>query len=108
MSKKLGKFLIATAAIGTAAAAAYYFMKKKNAETPIPDVDSVELDSKDSVEDPNYVSLTPETKEDEEKQEAFTPLKDTVSEITESVGETVEEFFDENDFQEAEQTPATE
>ena len=38
MSKKFGKFLLATAAIGTVAAAAYYFLKKKNAENIMKDI----------------------------------------------------------------------
>ncbi len=31
MAKKLGKFVLFTAAVGTAAAAAYYFLLNKNA-----------------------------------------------------------------------------
>ena len=30
MAKKFGKFLLFTAAVGTAAAAAYYYMQQKN------------------------------------------------------------------------------
>lgn len=102
MSKKFGKFLLATAAIGTVAAAAYYFMKKKNAENSFAD----ETESKDSakeetVDTANYVSLTPEAKEEavEKAEDTFTPLKDTVSEVSEKEEEIVEEFFDENDFE---------
>ena len=34
MAKKFGKFLLFTAAVGTAAAAAYYYMQQKNSLLP--------------------------------------------------------------------------
>ena len=37
MAKKFGKFLLFTAAVGTAAAAAYYFMQKKDSAVMIGD-----------------------------------------------------------------------
>lgn len=126
MSKKFGKLLFATAAIGTAAAAAYYFMKKNQAENAAQDVEPVDFDEDETEEiTSNYVSLTPEAKETpadmmetaaEELQEAaeeiketaedaFTPLKDTLSEAAEDLAENVEEFFDENDFNDSEEAP---
>lgn len=106
MAKKFGKFLLFTAAVGTAAAAVHYYLQKKNAEhTESEDEDYDDF----SVDSPNYVPLTPDTKDektesaDEQtvpKKDGFTPLKDAVenaAEKTEDAIENVEEFFDEED-----------
>lgn len=105
MAKKFGKFLLFTAAIGSAAVAAYYFLQKKGSADAVPEDDdyddfSEDLDS-DTEENHNYVSLTPESGSaevsGEQKGNGFTPLSDTISQAADSAEETVEEFFDEED-----------
>ncbi len=111
MAKKFGKFLLFTAAVGTAAAAIHYYLQKKNAET----AESEDEDYDDfSEESHNYVSLTPDagtektdSAEDEaaSQKDGFTPLKDAVenaAEKTDGAIENVEEFFDEEDSTEEE------
>lgn len=121
MAKKFGKFLLFTAAVGTAAAAVHYYLQKKNAET----TESEDEDYDDfSEESHNYVSLTPDAgsakaetaKEDTKKEETakeettaekdgFTPLKETVENTAgkaDDAIENVEEFFDEEDSSEEE------
>lgn len=106
MAKKFGKFLLFTAAVGTAAAAVHYYLQKKNAEH----TESEDEDYDDFGEDsPNYVPLTPDDKAeasesaDEQtapKEDSFTPLKDSVENAAEKADDTpenVEEFFDEED-----------
>ena len=103
MAKKFGKFLLLTAAVGTAAAAVYYYMQKKDSVTDIPEDEDYDDFSEDLNEDSessrNYVSLNPEGKtdapaeEDSEKKDTFTPLTEQVKKAE----ETVEEFFDEED-----------
>ena len=106
MAKKFGKFLLFTAAVGTAAAAVHYYLQKKNAEN----TESEDEDYDDFGEDsPNYVPLTPDdTAEASEsadeqpapKEDSFTPLKDSVENAAEKADdalENVEEFFDEED-----------
>ena len=103
MAKKFGKFLLFTAAIGTAAAAAYYYLQKKDAVSTVPEDDDYDDFSEDldevSESSRNYVPLTPESKsvEEPEKKEEFTPLNETVARLADKVEETVEEFFDEED-----------
>jgi len=102
MAKKFGKFLLLTAAVGTAAAAAYYFMQKKDSEVDIPDDEDYDdfSENLDENTEPsrNYVPLNPDTKaetpadEDSEKKDSFTPLSDQVKKTE----ETVEEFFNED------------
>lgn len=106
MAKKFGKFLLFTAAIGTAAAAVHYYLQKKGAENTEPEDEDYDDFSEDS---PNYVPLThdakaegPESADEQESQNdnGFTPLKDSVenaAEKTEGTIENVEEFFDEED-----------
>ncbi|MCM1191567.1 MAG: hypothetical protein NC123_09130 [Butyrivibrio sp.] len=116
MAKKFGKFLLFTAAVGTAAAAVHYYLQKKgvgHAESEDEDYDDFSGDS------PNYVSLTPDAKDEAagaadakgeaagaaEEQDApakdgFTPLKESVENAAEKADDTienVEEFFDEED-----------
>lgn len=97
MAKKFGKFLLCTAAIGTAVAAAYYYMQKKDAAMAVSDDSDDDYDdfSDDLDEDTsrNYVSLNLDNSSD---NEAFTPLKEQVSK-QDDAAETVEEFFDEED-----------
>lgn len=111
MAKKFGKFLLFTAAVGTAAAAIHYYLQKKNAET----TESEDEDYDDfSEESHNYVSLTPDagaekTESAEEgassQKDGFTPLKDSVENAdgkADGAIENVEEFFDEEDCSEEE------
>lgn len=109
MAKKLGKFMLVTAAIGTAAAAAYYYLQKKDTSSTVPEDEDYDDFSEDLDEAPDsarsYVPLTPETKNAEEtkgadeteKKDSFTPLTETVAHAVEKTEETVEEFFDEED-----------
>ena len=104
MAKKFGKFILFTAAVGTAAAAAYYFMQKK--DSAMAESQNNDDDYDDFSEDPdeteeasrNYVSLnldsTTETTEEVSEADDFTPLTDMAEDVVE---ETCEEFFDEDD-----------
>lgn len=110
MAKKFGKFLLFTAAVGTAAAAAYYYVRKKDSEASIfqdddDDYDdfSEDLDDDTDASSRNYVPLNREgqsTSEDNGSQQKstsdFTPLEH-LAQDTEKLEETVEEFFDEED-----------
>lgn len=108
MAKKFGKFMLVTAAIGTAAAAAYYYLQKKDTAS-VPEDEDYDDFSEDLDEAPDssrsYVPLTPETKSadetkdanESEKKDSFTPLTETVAQTVEKTEETVEEFFDEED-----------
>lgn len=113
MAKKFGKFLLFTAAVGTAAAAAYYFMQKKDstmAESNDNDEDyddfSEDLDE-EAETGRNYVALnldsapTADASENTASEaDDFTPLAEQLAE--ETVEETCEEFFDEDDTSEEE------
>lgn len=79
MAKKFGKFLLFTAAVGTAAAAVHYYLQKKGAEHTESEDEDYDDFSEDS---PNYVPLTPDAKaetsepadgQDEPKKDGFTP-----------------------------------
>lgn len=106
MAKKFGKFLLFTAAVGTAAAAVHYYLQKKSAEHTESEDEDYDDFSEDS---PNYVPLTPdaetETTESADgqaapKKDGFTPLKDSLENASEKADgaiENVEEFFDEED-----------
>ncbi len=109
MAKKFGKFLLFTAAVGTAAAAVYYYMQKKESADTTPEDDDYDDFSEDLDEDAgashNYVPLNHESKpasepekdaEPEKKEDAFTPLNQ-VAKAAEKTEESVEEFFDEED-----------
>ena len=111
MAKKFGKFLLFTAAVGTAAAAIHYYLQKKNAEL----TESEDEDYDDfSEESHGYVSLTPDSEsektesadsETSSQKDGFTPLKDAVENAaakTDAAIENVEEFFDEEDSSEEE------
>lgn len=100
MAKKFRKFLLFTAAVGTAAAAAYYYLNKKNIgeQEEEEDYDDFSEESNPSEETTNYVSLTPKTAE--AKEDSFTPLAETaesVEAVNEQESTSVEEFFDEDD-----------
>lgn len=110
MANKFGKFLLFTAAVGTAAAAAYYFTQKKApAMSALQDDDddyddfSEDLDDDTEVAPRNYVSLNLDSSEESMKEEtskeeeAFTPLAEQIIQTVDKVEETVEEFFDEED-----------
>lgn len=112
MAKKFGKFLLFTAAVGTAAAAIHYYLQKKkseNAESEDEDYDDFSDESK------SYVPLTPEDgagqsgsdsgsapaeEQSKTEEDSFTPLKEAVENAAEKADDTienVEEFFDEED-----------
>lgn len=120
MAKKFGKFLLFTAAVGTAAAAAYYYMQQKDSKLKESydaddDYDDFHEDLEESNEfSRNYVPLntaaqTPDASAPEKADttdadtdaSAFTPLSDLSGEEDETV-EGVEEFFDEEDAEDAE------
>lgn len=104
MAKKLGKAILATAIIGTAAAGAYYFLKKKKEEESF-DFDSENSEgSEDTTTTRNYVPLNFEKAG--EKVNVFVSkagdvLEKTVDMVKQKVGATnddvVEEFFDDED-----------
>ena len=117
MAKKFGKFLFATAALGTAAAAAYYFLQKKDsAMTPSnedEDYDDFSEDLEEEESTRTYVSLnrnpsdssTDTSEETPAESSDFTPLAEQINQMAEepqeaSIEESSEEFFDEDDFEE--------
>lgn len=130
MAKKFGKFLLFTAAAGTAAAAAYYYMQQKDSKLKESsdaddDYDDFHEDLEESNEfSRNYVPLNtaPQTPAGDDTAKAdttnaaadaaanaetsdFTPLSDQAADLSEEEGETmenVEEFFDEEDADDAE------
>ena len=122
MAKKFGKFLLFTAAVGTAAAAAYYYMQQKNSllmesTDADDDYDDFHEDLDESTEfSRNYVPLnasvpasapTEETAETEVSSSSsdFTPLSGQAADLSGEEGETVEdveEFFDEEDAEDEE------
>lgn len=118
MAKKFGKFLLFTAAVGTAAAAVYYYMQKKEAESTVPEDEDYDDFSEDLDEDTdtsrNYVPLNSEGKAAEEPQKddsTFTPLEKvakTVEETAEKTEESVEEFFDEDEEESSDEEPPIE
>lgn len=124
MAKKFGKFLLFTAAVGTAAAAAYYYMQQKDSKLKESydaddDYDDFHEDLEESNEfSRNYVPLntaaqTPDASAPEKADttdadtdaSAFTPLADQAPDLSGEEDETVEgveEFFDEEDAEDAE------
>ena len=110
MSKKIGKFLLATAGLATAAAAAYYYLQKKDIMSSINKEEEEDLDNfsedLDDTASRSYVQLN---REESATNVDPQPQDDTDSQPTEAttegalVSETaaeVEEFFDEEDMQE--------
>ena len=122
MAKKFGKFLLCTAAIGTAVAAAYYYMRKKDTACATPEDDDYDDFSEDLEDDAasshSYVPLKNEGKtadspeatvsdgaySSEKEGEGFVPLAehaaqaaDTLEKAADTAEATVEEFFDEDD-----------
>jgi len=112
MAKKFGKFLLFTAAVGSAAAAVYYYIQKKDIlgnSSEDADYDDFSEDTDNSAEaSRNYVPLNSdakpeaagETKAEDtpaDKSNSFTPLSQQVEKVAEKTDETVEEFFDEED-----------
>lgn len=103
MAKKLGKALLATALIGTAAAGAYYFLKKKKEEEAF-DFDAEDGEASENATTRNYVPLNFEKAG--EKVNVFVSkagdvLEKTVGMVKQKVGvasdDVVEEFFDDED-----------
>lgn len=113
MANKFGKFLLCTAAIGTAAAAAYYYLSKKDADFSMlheyDDLDDFSDDFDEDIDTPtrNYVPLNREEQVPEANDDSdFTPLAEQVAQNTEEkTEETVEEFFDEDDAEDSEEEP---
>ncbi len=120
MAKKFGKFLLCTAAIGTAVAAAYYYMRKKDTACTAPEDDDYDDFSEDLEDDMvsshSYVPLKNEGKAadasesdmsgeaDPSGEEGFVPLAehaaqaaDILEKAADHAETTVEEFFDEDD-----------
>lgn len=111
MAKKFGKFLLFTAAVGSAAAAVYYYMRKKDTDSDIledEDYDEFNEDLDEAAEPTaNYVPLTPETKDaspDTSSEDSFVPLDQVAQNADKTETEEdsksdveVEEFFDEDD-----------
>jgi len=106
MANKFGKFLLFTAAVGTAAAAAYYYTHKKESDMAMfmdddDDYDDFSDDLDDDAEPSrNYVPLNMEPQETAEKdtESPFTPLAEQISQESDNdMEETIEEFFDEED-----------
>ncbi len=121
MANKFGKFLLATAAIGTAAAAAYYYFQKKDADLAATvDSDEDYDDFSDDLDEEaatsrSYVSLNSEdvsddTDTDDTKaspleavaseiestiEDTFTPLAEQVSQATENFVENAEAKIEE-------------
>ncbi len=102
MSKKFGKILLFTAAVGTAAAAAYYFLHKKDVASQNPDQEDEDPDSfGEDFDDAErtYVPLTPEADAEEpvsEETAVEEPVFEEAADLAAETGETVvEEFFDE-------------
>lgn len=106
MAKKLGKFLLATAVIGTAAAGAYYFLKKKKEDEAF-DFDAENGDGTESTSTTrNYVPLNFEKAG--EKVNVFVSkagdvLEKTVDMVKQKVGsasasdEVVDDYLDDED-----------
>lgn len=106
MAKKFGKFLLATAVIGTAAAGAYYFLKKKKEEEAF-DFDAENSDGSESTSTSrNYVPLNFEKAG--EKVNVFVSkagdvLEKTVDMVKQKVGgatasdDVVEDYLDDED-----------
>lgn len=116
MSKKFGKFLLFTAAVGTAAAAIAYRLQKSEDALKEQDEDyddfSDDTPHKTIDRTRSYVPLTPSSTEkkeaaqedvaSEKKEDFFKPLDEVVKETSDSEkkeepeAESVEEFFDED------------
>lgn len=131
MANKFGKFLLCTAAIGTAAAAAYYYFSKKDSDlSMLHEVDDDYDDFSDDLDDDtdtssrSYVALNREgtTAEDITSESinavesnnpsettdtsSFTPLAEQLVQPTEeNTEETIEEFFDEDEEDSEEELP---
>lgn len=105
MAKKFGKFLLFTAAIGSAAAAAYYYFRKKDAEDALfedEDYDDFSDELEEETESKNYVPLTPNA--EQEENDSFVPLNQVAQNVEDKEAAEsgksepeVEEFFDEED-----------
>ena len=123
MAKKFGKFLLFTAALGSAVGAAYYYFKKRDEIISLPEDDDYDDFAEDLDEETdtskNYVPLNQEKsaegdKEKKEKTDSFVPLSE-MTKSAEAKKETgkdadkteteVEEFFDEGDADSEEEPP---
>lgn len=111
MSKKFGKFLLFTAAVGAAGAAAYYYMQKKDAALSDESDDDYDDFSEDTEKDNGSRTYVPlnhdesaaaeDTADSADSDPAFTPLSEQASQTAENIKEkaeeSVEEFFDDED-----------
>ena len=107
MSKKIGKFLLATAGLATAAAAAYYYLQKKDIMSSINKEEEEDLDNfsedLDDAASRSYVPLNreesatnvdPQTEAEADAQPTETATEEA---FTSETATEVEEFFDEED-----------
>ncbi len=95
MAKKFGKFLLCTAAIGTAVAAAYYAASSHS---------YVPLKNEGKTADSPEATVSDGADSSEKEGEGFVPLAehaaqaaDTLEKAADTAEATVEEFFDEDD-----------
>ncbi len=106
MSKKIGKFLLATAGLATAAAAAYYYLQKKDIMSSINKEEEEDLDNFEDLDDAASRSYVPLNREESatnvdphSKTEADAQPTEAATEeaLTSETATEVEEFFDEED-----------
>ena len=112
MAKKLGKFLMVTAALGAVTAGAYYYLKSKDAlvDDDFDDDDDFDNFDEDLDEDGaakeadrNYVDLDLQKADDfkegisADQADAAEKVVGGVKEAAQKVEEKVEEFFDDDD-----------
>ena len=107
MSKKIGKFLLATAGLATAAVAAYYYLQKKDIMSSINKEEEEDLDNfSEDLDDATSRSYVPLNREEsatnvdsQTEAEADTQPTEAASEeaFASETATEVEEFFDEED-----------
>ena len=103
MANKFGKFLLFTAAVGTATATAYYFLHKNNTKQTTSEDDSDYDDFNDDLDDENndternYVPLTRDNTASIPEEATKTVESIENDSPLEPIVEKIEEFFDEDD-----------
>ena len=103
MAKKFGKFLLITAAIGTAAAAIHYYRKNNSVDIAFDEEADLtdDMDAEDTSAR-NYVPLSPNlgtepaAESDPSGEASDDANKTTDTDETSEAEENVEEFFDED------------
>lgn len=101
MSKKIGKFLLATAGLATAAAAAYYYLQKKDIMSSINKEEEEDLDNFEDLDDAASRSYVHLNREESATNADSQTEADAAAQPTEAAKTSteVEEFFDEEDSQ---------